>query len=92
MKSRAQANKANSGLTGFPKGFRIPRIIYNDDSCTLRNTPPPHTIASVGDAVDYLKGTQVDCLCWCVGAQLAYTWPSKVIENTFTMPGLVPSF
>ena len=71
---------------------RVPRIIYNDDSCTLRNTPPPHTLESLGDAVDYLKGTQVDCLCWCVGAQLAYTWPSKVIENTFTMPGLVPSF
>jgi hypothetical protein len=64
-------------------GHRIPRIIYNDDSCTLRNSPPPHTLETLGDAVDYLEGTQVDCLCWCVGAQLAYAWRSKVIENAF---------
>jgi hypothetical protein len=64
---------------------RKPRIIYNDDSCTLRNSPPPHTLETLACAVDYFAGTQVDCLCWCVGAQLAFTWPSKVIENTFTM-------
>jgi hypothetical protein len=62
-----------------------PRIIYNDDSCTLRTAPPPHSVESLAIALDYLKGTQVDCLCWCVGEQLAYAWPSKVIENIFEL-------
>jgi hypothetical protein len=62
-----------------------PRIIYNDDTCTLRTAPPPHTVESLAHALDYLKGTQVDCLCWCVGEQIAYAWPSKVIENIFEM-------
>ena len=83
MKNQATTTKTGTGLGKLPDGHRIPRIIYNDDSCTLRNSLPPHTVATIGDAVDYLKGTQVDCLCWCVGAQLAYTWPSKVIENAF---------
>jgi hypothetical protein len=64
---------------------RIPRIIYNDDSDILRMVPPPHTVESVAAALDYLKGTQVDCLCWCVGEQIAYAWPSKVIENSYDL-------
>jgi hypothetical protein len=35
--------------------------------------------------LDYLKGTQVDCLCWCVGEQIAYSWPSKVMENIYDL-------
>lgn len=62
-----------------------PRIIYNDDSCTLRKVPPPHTVESVSWAVNYLKGSQVDCLCWCVGEQMAYSWPSKVMENYYDL-------
>ena len=62
-----------------------PRIIYNDDTCTLRTAPQPHTVESVAHALDYLKGTQADCLCWCVGEQIAYAWPSEVIENIFEL-------
>jgi len=62
-----------------------PRIIYNDDTCTLRTAPQPHTVESINMALDYLKGTQVDCLCWCVGEQITYAWPSKVIENIFEL-------
>lgn len=62
-----------------------PRIIYNDDSCTLRNSPTPHTIETLACALDYLKGTQVDCLCWCVGGQTAFSWPSKVVDNAYDM-------
>ncbi len=62
-----------------------PRIIYNDDSCTLRTAPQPHTLESINCALDYLKGTQVDCLCWLVGEQIAYSWPSKVIENMYDL-------
>lgn len=64
---------------------RLPRLIYNDDSCTLRTAPQPHTVESLGLALDYLKGTQVDCLCWCIGEQLAYAWPSQVMENIFEL-------
>ena len=40
----------------------------------LRTAPPPHTVESLACALDYLKGTQVDCLCWCVGEQqIAYS-------------------
>lgn len=65
---------------------RIPRIIYNDDSCTLRTAPPPHTVETLACALEYLKGAQVDCLCWCVGGQqLAYSWPSKVLERCYDL-------
>lgn len=62
-----------------------PRIIYNDDTCTLRIVPQPHSLDSLGHVLDYLKGTQVDCLCWCFGEQIAYAWPSKVMENFYDM-------
>ena len=62
-----------------------PRFIYNDDSDSLRSVPPPHTVASIASVLDYLKGSQVDCLCWCVGEQIAYSWPSKVIENFYDL-------
>lgn len=62
-----------------------PRIIYNDDSCTLRFTAPPHTVETLACALDYLKGTQVDCLFWCVGGQTASAWPSKVVDNIYDM-------
>ena len=68
-----------------PDKARIPRIIYNDDTCSLRTASPPHTVETLACALDYLKGTQVDCLCWCVGEQIAYAWPSKVVENIYDL-------
>lgn len=70
---------------------QIPRIIYNDDTCTLRTVPPPHTPESIACALDYLKDTQVDCLCWCFGEQIAFAWPSKVIENIYDMKDRNPT-
>lgn len=78
MTSRAQTRRA--GAVRCSTDRRIPRIIYNDDSCTLRTAPQPHTVKTLACALDYLKGTRVDCLCWCVCDQSAYSWPSKVIE------------
>lgn len=58
---------------------RIPRIIYNDDSETLMVIPQPHTVGQIGLAVDYLKGTQVDGLCWCVAVgTIPYTYHSEM--------------
>ncbi|MSR65391.1 MAG: hypothetical protein EXS18_06380 [Verrucomicrobiae bacterium] len=78
-------SSAKAGSSGLFNQRRLPRIIYNDDSCTLRTAPPPHTVETISCALDYLKGTQVDCLCWCVGEQIAYSWPSKVIENIYEL-------
>ncbi len=78
-------HNARAIVSKLTKSGRIPRIIYNDDSVTLRNAPPPHTLESLACALDYLKGTQVDCFCWCVGTQIAYSWPSKVMENGYEM-------
>ena len=84
-------NRTKAGSAGFSNKRRIPRIIYNDDTCTLRTAPQPHTVETIACALDYLKGTQVDCLCWCVGEQIAYAWPSKVIENTYDLKAKVPT-
>lgn len=78
-------SNARTIVSKLTKTGRIPRIIYNDDTCTLRTAPPPHSLDSVRFALDYLKGTQVDCLCWCVGEQVAYAWPSKVMENFYDL-------
>lgn len=83
MTKLARTRKAKAASTGFPSR-RIPRIIFNDDSDILRSVPPPHTLESLSIPLDYLKGTQVDCLCWCVGEQqMAYSYASKVWESTF---------
>ncbi len=50
---------------------RKPRVIYNDDSTTLRRIDPPHREEQIALAVDYLKGTHVDCLAWCMMESVA---------------------
>ena len=63
---------------------RKPRIIYNDDTCSLRFLKPPHTEKKLRAAMNYLRDTQVDCLCWCLYAgDIAYSWPSKVCETYY---------
>lgn len=85
MTCRTRTRRASAGTARCSNGRRIPRIIYNDDSCTLRTAPQPHTVETLACALDYLKGTQVDCLCWCVCDQSAYSWPSRVIENIYDL-------
>jgi hypothetical protein len=65
------------------KGAHHPRIIYNDDTCSLRYVPEPHTVDKVGTAADYFKGTQVGALCWSLGAEIAYAYPSQKVENSY---------
>jgi len=64
-------------------GARNPRIIFNDDTMSLRGIPKPHTEEKISTAVDYLKGTQVGALCWCPVAEVAFAYPSKKIENVY---------
>jgi len=69
-----------------------PRIIYNDDTCSLRTVDPPHTVDRVANALDYLRGSQVDCLCWCLSAgDIAFSWASDVVDNAFDMAAKDPN-
>jgi len=65
------------------KPERPPRIIYNDDTCSLRYIPQPHTEEKIYTAVDYFRGTQVGALCWSLGSEIAYAYPSKKVENAY---------
>lgn len=65
------------------KKIKHPKIIYNDDTCSLRYIPKPLTEDKVGTAVDYFKDTQVDALCWSLAGQIALAYPSKKVENAY---------
>ncbi len=58
-------------------------ILYNDDTCSLRYVNPPHTVETLRRALDHLRGTQVDTLCWLLGTSIAYSWPSKVWDHYY---------
>lgn len=60
-----------------------PLIIYNDDTCSLRYLDPPHSDQSLEIPLQYLAETQVGALCWCLETDIAYSWPSKVMENYY---------
>lgn len=63
-----------------------PRIIYNDDTVALRTVfSQPHTEKQIFQAVDYMKNSQVDCVCWCFFTGVAYSYYSNVIENFYDM-------
>jgi hypothetical protein len=68
---------------GQMKKTKHPQIIYNDDTCSLRYIPEPHTMDKVGTAVDYFKGTQVGAICWSLAGQIAFAYPSKKVENAY---------
>ena len=60
-----------------------PLIIYNDDTCSLRYADPQHSEQSLEIPLRYLAGSQVGALCWCLGNDIAYSWPSKIRENYY---------
>jgi len=62
-----------------------PRIIYNDDNCSLARLPHPRSVEQVSLATDYLRGTQVDWLCWFVASNIAYSYPSKVLDTLYDL-------
>lgn len=65
-----------------------PLIIYNDDSDTLRRVDPPHTEQSLTLPLRHLAHTQVGAICWGMdGGDIAYSWPSKVLENYYDRLG-----
>lgn len=60
-----------------------PLIIYNDDTCSLRYVDEPHTEDAVSIPLRHLAGTQVGAISWCLCDDIAYSWPSKVMENYY---------
>ncbi len=65
---------------------KLPRIIYNDDSCSLGLVEPPHTPATVERVLDYMEASRIDRLCWCMfGGWGATDWYSRRVENYFEL-------
>lgn len=58
-----------------------PRIIYNDDNCGLRVIEPPHSLEQVSTVVDYMRDSQVDCVCWFMASDVAYSYNSDVLDS-----------
>ncbi|MCC6423744.1 MAG: hypothetical protein IT447_09730 [Phycisphaerales bacterium] len=69
--------------TSIDQKIEHPLIIVNDDTCSLRYVDPPHSEESLEIPLRYMKGTQAGAICWCLGEDIAYAWPSKVIENYY---------
>jgi len=66
--------------------IKRPRIIYNDDTCGLRIITPPHTEEKISTAVDYMKNSQVDCVCWCLSTgDVALAYYSNILENMYDL-------
>ena len=42
---------------------------------------PPHSIDKISNAVDYFKGSQVDCICWFMASDVAYAYNSDVLDS-----------
>jgi|GEM_PF-1326767 len=62
-----------------------PLIIMNDDTCSLRYVHPPHTEESVLTPLRHLKDSQVGAICWGLGEDIAYAYPSKVMDNYYDL-------
>ncbi|MCC7349528.1 MAG: hypothetical protein IT446_03075 [Phycisphaerales bacterium] len=66
-------------------------IIYNDDSDSLRRIDPPHGEEQIDVPIRHLADTPVKIFCWGLdGGDIAYSWPSKVIENYYDRIGDAP--
>jgi glycosyl hydrolase family 10 len=78
-------------MMNFKKGK--PRIIYNDDTVALRTVfAKPHTEKQISRAVDYMKNSQIDCVCWSMFTGVSYSYYSNVIENFYDMVENDPGF
>lgn len=79
------APSASTGQQLAPKlGTQAqPLIIFNDDTCSLRYVDEAHTEEAVSIALRHLTDTQVGAICWCMCVDIAYSWPSKVLDNYY---------
>lgn len=65
---------------------RLPRIIDNDDSCSLSIVDPPHHEDRISRVLDYMENSRIDRICWSMfGGWTAQNWYSNRIENLFDL-------
>jgi len=60
------------------------RCILNDDGDGLKQVPPPHDASQVAGPIASLKGTPVDCFCWCLAEEVA-SYKSEVLETIYDL-------
>ena len=64
---------------------RLPfRCILNDDGDGLKCVSGPHDVSRVVGPIASLKGTPVDCLCWCVAEEVA-RYQSNVLQTMYDL-------
>ena len=64
---------------------RLPfRCILYDDGDGLKQVSGPHDVSRVVGPIASLKGTPVDCFCWCVAEEVA-SYKSEVIETVYDL-------
>jgi len=60
------------------------RCILNDDGDGLKTVAKPHDVSQVAGPIASLKGTPVDCFCWCVAEEVA-SYKSEVLETIYDL-------
>ena len=60
------------------------RCILNDDGDGLKQVPPPHDVSQVAGPIASLKGTPVDCFCWCLAEEVA-SYKSEVLQTLYDL-------
>ena len=60
------------------------RCILNDDGDGLKTVQPPHDVSQVAGPIASLKGTPVDCFCWCVAEEVA-SYKSEVLQTIYDL-------
>ena len=60
------------------------RCILNDDGMGLMQVAKPHHVSQVAGPIASLKGTPVDCFCWCLAEEVA-RYRSQVLQTMFDL-------
>jgi hypothetical protein len=60
------------------------RCILNDDGDGLKQVRQPHDVSQVAGPIAPLKGTPVDCFCWCVAEEVA-SYKSEVLQTIYDL-------
>ncbi len=60
------------------------RCILNDDGDGVQQVDPPHDVSQVAGPIASLKGTPVDCFCFCV-AEEAAKYRSQVLQTVYDL-------
>ena len=68
----------------MPRNSASFRCILNDDGDGLKQVAPPHDVTQVAGPIASLKGTPVDCFCWCLAEEVA-SYKSEVLQTIYDL-------